>query len=157
MTWLVGIAMVLAVVYLAVTRPRFGLTIGGLIGAFVLIAIGIFWYWDAEQKRETEQAKGRIPISQVELVDLRLASSRLTGRARNRSPRYTLSAVTLRIIVRDCVKDQCEIVAQDDRDLWLSVPPGQARDFDTVVSFGRLATPHGSLGWSYEIIGTRGN
>jgi hypothetical protein len=105
------------------------------------------------------QARPRIRMGEVELVDLRLlpgsllGSSRLVGRVRNRSPRYTLTQLRLMLTMRDCTGPaDGEVVGESEEFIFTKVPPGQARDLDESVHFSKLGQPRGKRQWDDRIL-----
>ena len=100
-----------------------------LLAVIALVAILVFWYYEYE-RREEIASKQRISVEQIDLIDLRLGgTTELFGRIRNKSPVYTLTRVALELTMHDCVKEDCEIVGQTTENIYVTIPPGQARDF----------------------------
>jgi Na+-transporting NADH:ubiquinone oxidoreductase subunit NqrC len=156
MLWVV---LIIIVILLAIYSRPFRMVAVVLLGLAVLggIILGVALHISqTSQEKQRELEKSRIPLNQIELVDLQMHGwSRLTGRIRNKSSRFTLFELGLRITVLDCIEGSCETVEQTERDIYASVPPGQARDLDEYVSL-RVRRPRGRHEWNYEILYTRG-
>lgn len=158
MEWLILLAVV---VTSAFAFPRFGKALLALVGVLLvlLVVAGVLLYlYERRQEAERAAAKTRIARSEIEFVDLALRPSygrgwyRLVGRVRNRSPRYTLRELRLKLVMRDCRRvGDCEIVGETDEAVYLSVPPGQAREIDEDVHFYDLGPPRGKYQWEYSV------
>ena len=103
----------------------------------------------------------RIPINQIELVDLVVRapcafSPRLMGKIRNKSTQYTLTEVVLQITVFDCRNDDCEIIGQGDELIWIKVPPGQEKKVVEYVHISNMRQPLGKISCQCEIICAKG-
>ena len=103
-------------------------------------------------------SKQRISVEQIDLIDLRLGdTTELFGRIRNKSPVYTLTRVALELTMHDCVKEDCEIVGKTTENIYVTIPPGQARDFKQgFIHFGTLLKPRGEYKWNYKVLYTGG-
>lgn len=131
-----------------------------MLGAIiVLVIVGLTF-----QNKHKESVQGpRIPISQVQLINLHLVqrhqSYELTGEVRNNSDRR-LSNVYLKIQVYDCsysfITSSCTVIGQDDRvNISVDIPPNQARAIDNAfVSLSHMPERQGSPLWSYDVIET---
>jgi hypothetical protein len=131
-----------------------------VLGAIiVLVIVGLTF-----QNKHKESVQGpRIPISQVQLINLHLVqrhqSYELTGEVRNNSDRR-LSNVYLKIQVYDCsysfITSSCTVIGQDDRvNISVDIPPNQARAIDNAfVSLSHMPERQGSPLWSYDVIET---
>lgn len=158
MIWIVVVLVIIA----AFALPRFGKALAGLFGVLLVLAIVgaiILFVMDRRQKAERELAKTRIKTAEVDLVDLGLrngygaGSYTLVGRVRNRSGRYTLNEMRLKLTMKDCGDtNSCEVVGQTEEAIYVNVPPGQARDLNEFVSFTGLGSPRGKHQWDYEIV-----
>lgn len=135
--------------------PRFGKAL--LICVGVLVSLALIWYFIHQQ--EGEASKKRITANEVDLIDLRLSpqtysheSFELVGRIRNKSARYTLTDLRLRITVKDCLAaNQCETIGESSAWLFISVPSGQSRGIKKSVYFSNLGEPRGLFEWGYMI------
>src|SRR4051812_15580924 len=119
MAWLIVAVVVL---FLAIAFPWFRIVLGIVVFG---VAIAI-WYSISSSQRETAAAKTRIRPDQVELFEMRLGNTQLTGRVRNLSPEFTLTGVELKLQLEDCVDKKCEVVGETAESLYLNVPPGQS-------------------------------
>jgi cell division protein FtsL len=155
MWWLVLILLAIAMM----AAPKFGKAV--LFGALVLVASVLLIVWNSTRQftAERELARTRITPSEVEFVDLTLRPSQgtgsytLLGRVRNRSARYALSELRVKITMRDCVAPaNCETVGEVEQPMYLNVPPGQARDLNEFVHFRDLGQPRGKHEWDYGVI-----
>ncbi len=153
--------VILGVIVAAFAVPKFGKAVLAFLGVIVvLVAIGGLYLFASNRrdKAEREAAKARIRPNEIELVDLAFrngysGSYTLIGRIRNRSTRYTLSEISLRFTMKDCMNsNECETVGQTVDTMYVSVPPGQARDLNEFVSFSGLGTARGEHQWNYEVV-----
>lgn len=142
--------------------PNFGKFVLGLLGVLVALAVVGGAYLYQRNKKEQEAEALRISRDQVELVDLQpppqyAGSYKLAGRVRNKSQRFTLTELTLKISLRDCVAPgSCETIGETVETAWVSVPPQQARGLDEYVLFSNLAPSRGNLEWDWEVTGLKG-
>jgi hypothetical protein len=158
MTWAV---ILVALIIAAFAIPRLGKALLVLLAVVVVIAaaVGLVLYIQSQREQAARDlAKTFIRASEIELVDLVLLPShgtgsfRLAGRIRNRSVRYTLTGLQLRLTMRDCsAPNDCEVVGQTSEDIYAAVPPGQARELDESVSFAGLGRPRGEHKWDFAV------
>ena len=135
-----------------------------ILGGIILLGVGLISAWLASENRAAQKeraaAKLRIPRANIEFVDLRLGlseSSQLTGRVRNKDPKYTLTGVELLLRVQECTTPtQCETVGEANQSIYLDVPSGQARAIDTYVYFSRLGSPRATRTWTYDLVSISG-
>jgi len=159
-----GLALVVIVVLFLLIKSA-GFRKAALV-MFGLLALGAFllYVWitrsDNERARKDEQAKTLIKLNEVEVIDPRLSFStydgrqpdKLIGRIRNNS-RYPIEELEFSLTFRDCNSDRnCEIIGESNPSVFISVPPGQSRDFSTYVSGGQMV-PRGKLEWQYSLKG----
>jgi hypothetical protein len=153
MQWVIALAVVLLLIYSAAFR-KFTVYV-----VLPLTALLLLWTYSSIRTSEQEQeaATKRIPTASVELVDLRLSgSNELTGRVRNHSSAFVLTGIDLRIVLKDCLNGNCETIGQSDKSVYLSIPPGQARDLECLVFFDHAGRPRGERQWSFALTGTKG-
>jgi hypothetical protein len=163
MWWLL---LLVIVIIAAFAVPRFGKALLGTVAVVVVVIAVYIFDSDRRNKAETAAARTRIQFSEVELVDLGLqprykytqsGSYTLVGRVRNGSAQYTLSQIRLKLTMRDCTEPAgCETVGEVDESIYLSVPPGQARDLDEFVDFSGLGQPRGKHQWDYQLLEVSG-
>jgi hypothetical protein len=134
--------------------------IGAVVLIFFVAVFAVFWLWFIEPMRreqahlvelakrvETEraEAKGRIAPAEVELVDVRLEPAEgtqqqwLLAHIRNRSPRYFLWEISVRLIIRQCTSDGGCTTLSDTRADRVGgstgmVPPGGERTLSEVLA-----------------------
>lgn len=156
MLWLL---IIVIVIIAAFAMPRFGITLLGLIG---LIVAGLIIFYFAEKQQEN-LSKTLITANQVELSDLILVprysseSYELQGRVKNKSTKYTLGDLRIKITMQDCVKPQeCEVVGESTAWIYNDVPPGQMRNLNSSVYFSGLPKPRGKHEWHYLISEIKG-
>jgi len=150
MGWLFAIGVLIAVI----AFPRFRKAVLALVGVG---AIALFIIYQ-QSEREQAAAKSRVKPQEVEFTDMRLGRSQygssyqLTGRVRNLSTTYSISSLTLRIVLRDCITPQdCSTVGDRNEYVIVSVPPGQTRGVDELVYFSDVPAFRGSFAWSYSV------
>ena len=151
----IGVAVIFVVLWLLVAIPAFRyfilvlVVIGGLgLGLRVAYAL-----------RQERLPLTVIPSDQVELTDIRLASSRgsyrLSGKIENLSQRYTLRDVHLEVTLYDCppraVNEKCVLIGQETSYSYVSVPPGHIHALDGYLGFSNLPRPAGRLMWGYRL------
>jgi hypothetical protein len=154
--WLVGIVVLI----LLVVSAGFRSFVVGLIAIAMAIGGAVYLYNEHEEK----QALSRIPLSKLAFEDVSLkteyGSHKMTGRLKNMSARYTLTNVTFVVTMRDCVdaasSKNCIIIGESDEAMYVSIPPGQARDFDEYIYFPRTLKAKNQLQWDYRVTGTKG-
>lgn len=151
--------ILLIVVIASFAVPKFGKTLLVVIG--ILMTVGFAWY--LKNQHEEKISKQRISPSEIQFDDLRMApryspeSFRLLGRIKNKSQRYTLHDIQLKVTIRDCIKaGDCEIVGEATAWSFNNIPPGQSREFDESVYFSNLAKPKGKYEWDYSVVEIKG-
>ncbi len=127
-------------------------------GLLLIIVLGAYLVKQGlDTRREIEKSKRAIPVTEVQIEDFVLSGRdgnayRATGRVRNKSPRHTLTALQLRVFIRDCYNSICDTVGQADVPVsGMEVPPAQLRWLDRQVYFSSLPPLRGSLQWSYSV------
>lgn len=154
--WILALAVLVIAGFALPKLGRVLLMLTG-IGAVLALAFGVLvWREDKASAERVRLASTLVPPEQVELIDLKLvtqgSSQYLRGRVRNRSARYTLESVTLKLTFSDCATDgSCEVVAEHSEYLTVDIPPGQARDVDQFFVGPSALRPRGRLTWSYAV------
>lgn len=157
MAWLTGIVVLI----LLVIFPGFRKVAGGLIA--LAVVVGGFFYLQIE--REESRSRSRITNSELVFENVALkpdySSYKLVGRIKNNSAKYTLKQVTFVVTMQDCAGEsrspQCITIGESNETLYLSVPHGQARDFDEAVYFSDgILNPKGHLEWNYSVSQIKG-
>jgi hypothetical protein len=156
-----GIALVVIVVlYFLIKSKGFrkaGLVVLGVAVLGVLLAYFYAKHEEIESARKLSSARTLIIKDQIEIIDPRVSFSsydgrpeRITGRLRNNS-NYPIRSVELHLQFQDCAANgACETVGDCDKDVLVSVPPGQSRDFDSSV-YGNRISVKGTRRWNYSI------
>jgi hypothetical protein len=145
---LLGVAILLVVVYLAIKYKGVRYFI---LGSLALVVIVVFLY-DAKYKKEEKESKERISIHEVELEGLELSGlSRLRGRVRNLSPSFTLTQIELELSLQEKSSLAVEVVGQTKTTIYVRVPPKQSRDIDEYVHFSNVQPDHRDLTWFYRV------
>ena len=153
MWWLVAIALLAGTIFVPALR-KVVLVLCGLV-------VVVLAYVNVSADREAKASRQRIPLGQVGLDGLVLGGDvfpSVRGRVFNNSTKYTLEDFTLEVTIEDCIGDtNCVVVYQDDvSPLIVSVPPGQARDFE-ITGVGDTDTRfRGHMRWRYRLVETRG-
>jgi hypothetical protein len=159
MTWIAGLAVVAALLWLSLNSTAFRIA---LLVAVVLGGAGIWWF-EARQAEQARLAEQLIKPSEVELADLTLQDAvgtrrALAGRVKNLSTASTLAAVSLRLTAYDCPGDEitnsCDIIGQADVTASVRIPPGQVRSFAQYVNFSNMPRPR-NFRWSHEVTSVR--
>jgi hypothetical protein len=154
MFWiLIAIALIALAFYFKWARVIVGIVAAGFACLLLFLLIS-----DATSKREAELSKHRIAASEVEFQDLLLTSdlSHLRGRVKNNSPRYDLESAELRIILKDCMGSNCDVVGQTEESIRMNVPPGQTRGIEEYLYFSNVPKLRGTLQWEYKVNFIRG-
>lgn len=155
MPWLfAAVVLVCAILF-----PRFRKVLLGIVVLLGLVGAA-YYVW---QSFEESASKRRIGLPEIELTDVQFRDNgfdgyTIIGRARNRSVRYTLSGLTIRTVLEDCLNEtNCDVVFEHDErsSILFRVPPGQARDFE-INGIRDHIRPKGTLRWSYRLLQTYG-
>ena len=157
MVWFLAILIVVLLAILSVAFRKFLAVAGIIAGILVCVALVAFWVYSEQQKQEDKLARTRISPQDVELIDLGLRGNEVTGKLKNKSAKYSVREIELRITIEDCVGDNCEVVAQSNELIWLDVPPGQVRFFEEYVSLPKRGKPTGEIRWNYGILSIKAN
>lgn len=157
MHWVLLAGIVVVLIIASMRFPKIGLSVLG-----VTIAVGLVLFLRTEG--EVEKTKTLIRPSQIQLDHIEFSPSyadtyNIAGRIRNQSSEYTLTEVSLQVVMSDCVKaeeqnDDCEIVGEVTTRIIKHIPPGQARDFNDNIHFAQ-AKPRGHVAWKYTVVGSR--
>lgn len=157
MVWLVGGAIFI----LLVASAGFRKLALGLVAMGVAVAAVIFVY----SEREDSRSLSRIPIAEVvfenAVVKLDKSSYKISGRVKNNSPKFTLTQLDFIVTLQDCAgastSQNCITIGESNQSLYITIPPGQARDFDEFVNpSGGALNPKGRLRWQFSISQTKG-
>jgi hypothetical protein len=152
MAWLIGLGIVAFLCYAFPTFRVIILVIGGIA------VLGISWLlYDSNQQQQV--AKTLIPSNQIELINLKLGSYRITGEVKNNS-QHTLTGVDLLVKAYDCpssaITTECITIGEDKVSFFATVPPSQLRAVDSSVYWSNLPSIKGVFLWSYDVTDTTG-
>lgn len=161
MQWIAAAIILVALIYFVLQFAefrRFVKWIGAAVMVVLVLVSAIFVaeYIDDEKKREL--AKALIKLDEIEVSDayltLKNGLATVKGRVRNKSL-YELSSFDLVIQIKDCRKvEDCDVVGEAIQSVYLSVPAGQVRQLDEVISF--TGTPElRRMEWTYYVRETR--
>lgn len=157
MAWLAGIVVLI----LLVVFPGFRKFAGGLVA--LAVVVGGFFY--LQNEREESHSLSRIKNHELIFENVTLnpdySSYKIAGRIKNNSAKYTLKEVTLIVTMQDCSGESrsqnCITIGESNETMYITVPPGQARDFDESVYFpGENINPKGHLAWNYSVSQIKG-
>jgi len=156
MHWVLFAGLIVAVVIACVRIPKVGLPVLALlIGATLFLLI--------RSKGEVEKASGLIKPEEIQLDHMEFkqgygGSYNVNGRIHNKSTEYTLTELTLQIVMSDCVDQQqsgeCEVVGETTMRIITHIPSNQARDFKDNVYFEKVQ-PRGQLTWEYHVFSSQ--
>jgi hypothetical protein len=170
MIWLAACVVLVLLVVSAGFR-KITAIVAVIVGAAAVIA-AVGWaivLFSQSQSRST--ARALIPAQEVKLSDVQLEFPdggpeyghiyyRLSGRVKNNSPTYTLTNLTVSVVMRDCADaahTRCETIGEEPVSLYFNnIPPGQVRDISRAWLLDTPARPKGELVWNYSITETVG-
>jgi len=151
MKWLFGIIILVLLVVSARFRK--------FAGYFIVIGIvggSLIWGF---QEYEKNKSKSRISSAEVILRNISFEAINnneyeLTGRIVNNSEKYTLNGLQLRINAKDCANDgdtHCIVFTEKKEYIYITIPPGQARDFKKEINLYSDQNLENKLVWDYSI------
>ncbi|MEW5975929.1 MAG: hypothetical protein AB1898_09010 [Acidobacteriota bacterium] len=151
MVWVFAVVILSLMIFIPSLR---GVALGLVVSVVVL---GLIWYWFSKGQEQT--TRNKIDLTELEFTDLRLDSAKhtLKGRIKNKSKRYTLTGLGIKIILQDCGpqrangKTECETVGQTEERIHLDIPPQELRDIAESVSLPADSSISGSPSWSYLV------
>lgn len=154
MGWLFAIVIVV----LFVAYPAFRVIVGGLVALALVVGGGFFLY-----NRASEAAAiSRVQPSDVAIEGATLGRSaysdssyQFQGRLRNNNRTHSVNRVALKITLRDCATNEklkCDVVGENDANLFIVVPPTQVRDIDRSMFFSPAPVIRGVMSWDYELM-----
>jgi len=149
------IMLLIAVLILtAFLFPQFRRSLWTTLVVMLCVLAGIIWL----DNRQRELNQSRLPLNHVELLHMRVTpglnarSYVVNGRLRNQSEDLTINMIVLQVILKDCVAKSCQVVGQEDRRIFLQVPPDQSRDFEVTVPFSSLVDLRGTPEWQFGVM-----
>ena len=159
MAWVILIvALALVAGYLIITYG-YRNSIVVLLATLLIGIVGVIWY---AEFYEAEQI-GAIAVKDVSLDNFSVRTTygdsyAMTARLRNASEQHALSAVGIELSASDCTEnsqgESCIVVGQEEKEIQVEVPAGQARDIAEQFIFPPIR-PNGELRWSYSVLYTR--
>jgi len=118
---------------------------------------------DSQETGRTPNPK--IPINEIAFQDVSIESSGVdeytfAGRIRNKSKKYSLQSVDVRIVYYDCADKSdagnCKVIGERRETIYIAIPPGQERAFkESVYIYADLLTVTGEFVWNYEALSAK--
>ena len=151
------IIIILFIVILILTAflfPRFRRSLWTTLVIVLCVLAGIIWY----DNRQRELQKSRISPNQIELHHMQTKpglsprSFIVTGRLGNPSVDLTITMFVLQVTLKDCAAGGCQVIGQEDRRIFLQVPPNQSRDFEVNVPFSSVVDLKGTPQWQFIVL-----
>lgn len=149
-----GLAAGLLVVTVGYTKSIIALLITLLVGLVFVV-----WYTEVYEERGTSL----IDVEDVTVDNFQVRktygdSFEMFARIRNGAPDFTLTAVGVELSASDCVtegaSESCVIVGQQEEEIQIDVPAGQARDIKRQFIFPPMR-PSGTISWGYQVVYTK--
>lgn len=145
--------------FLMLRFPAFGGIVILLIACGALYLYGQSVQDEARAKKREKIASSPERLAIVHLTDTRLALdgylSRVQGIATNTSPFLTVQRFQLRVRVYDCPEitlPSCTVVGDSQAEARVTIPPGQKRSFEDILSFpGLPQMKMGDWSWNYSL------
>ncbi|MHA3914463.1 hypothetical protein [Halovulum sp. GXIMD14793] len=143
--------VVAGAIALFVLYPHLRVITGAVVAIFVGVASIYFLLpGSADQARQSAITPKQLRLSDVDLT----TTDRYTevrGRVVNTAD-ADLRSFFLRVTLQDCIEaDSCVTIGEDEAEMRIIVPAGQARDFQGVLDFRDAATLRGTPKWDYDI------
>ena len=160
MFWIgvINLGLLLAGIWLYMQGKRrvaYALIVGPILLVLVLFALSRL----SDSWRGGAVALEEVQLSEPQMTPAPGAGYKFNARIHNNSQEQALGMLRLRIQALDCVpqsKESCEVIGQSDLDLHVRIPPGQARDTERTVVFGRSKPrAKGELRWQFTPLETR--
>jgi hypothetical protein len=116
-------------------------------------------------EREEDRSLSRISLEELAFENVTLKPShsgyKLSGRIKNDSQAFTLKQIDLLITMKDCKGEsdsqECVTIGESNENMYLNIPPGQARDFEKPLYFpGGELKFLGKLEWNYSVSQIKG-
>ena len=151
------IIMILLIAVLILTAflfPQFRRSLWTTLVIMLCVLTGIIWF----DNRQRDLNQSRLPLTHVELLHMQVTpglntrSYVVNGRLRNQSEDLTINMIVLQVTLKDCMADSCQVVGQEDRRIFLQVPPTQFRDFEVTVPFSSMVDLRGSPEWQFGVM-----
>jgi len=124
---------------------------GGALANVPLNKGGALWLRATPRDSNASQ----FPVSDLQLDNVQLSSEygiySISGRVANKSAAYTLKNTELLITAQECEASRCTTIGEASANIYVDVPPGQARYFNTSVPFSAPLHTRGQFRWSYTV------
>ena len=148
--------IIIGLIALAVFSPAFRFVAGVIVALIIGVGLVLYIYYQAKDER----SKTLIKPTEITLSDVQMTGNEMRGVVANKSSRYRLTRLTLRMVIEDCKaeqKRQCVTVGEAEDSDYLDVPPRQARSFEVRFYFSNLP-PVGerTRSFTYSIASIRG-
>ncbi len=152
MKWFLGILLLVLIIVSARFRKFAAVVV--LVG----ITVGLLVWQYQEYAKNT--IKSNILPAELVLQNISIKPSansddyEMTGRVINNSERYTLNGLLLNVIAKDCRDGQhsdCLVVSEQKENVYITIPPRQARDFRKNIYLYSHQTIRDDLVWDYFI------
>lgn len=159
-------AWIILVVALALSVGLLIITFGYRTSFIVLLAtlglgiVVVIWYAEFyEGSRSNLISVEAVGVDNFSVRNAYGGSYEMVARLRNNSTQFELAAVGLELSALDCTTDAqtvetCVIVGQQEDEIQIRVPMGQARDVKKQFIFPPMR-PMGDLTWKYSILYTK--
>ena len=151
---LIIILLIAVLILTAFLFPQFRRSLWTTLVVMLCILAGIIWF----DSRQRELQKSRLPLTHVELLHMQTSPGLnertyvVNGRLRNQSEDLTINMIVLQVTLKDCVAESCQVVGQEERRIFLQVPPAQSRDFDVNIPFSTVVAIRGTPEWQFDIL-----
>lgn len=148
------ILLIAVLILTAFLFPQFRRSLWTTLVIMLCVLTGIIWF----DNRQRELDQSRLPLNQIELLHMQVTpglnarSYIVDGRLRNQSEDLTINMIVLQVTLKDCMADSCQVVGQEDRRIFLQVPPTQSRDFEVTVPFSSMVDLRGSPEWQFGVM-----
>ena len=155
MHWILLGVIAIALIIMSARYPKIAFSLLALLIAIVsaVIVTSTDSGFVARQKLPPEDVKIENPVMIPAYAD----SYRFNARLVNNNNEAILKETTLSITISDC-SDQsetyCQVIGQTEQRFTVTIPPGQARDVERMVSFD-AASPESWVKWTYKVTATR--
>ena len=147
------ILLIAVLILTAFVFPQFRRSLWTTLVVVLCILAGIIWF----DNRQRELDQSRLSLNQIELLHMQAKpglnahSFVVNGRLRNQSEDLTIKMILLQVTVKDCVAEGCQVIGQEDRRIFLQVPPTQFRDFEVNVPFSSVMDLRGTPEWQFGV------
>ena len=159
MPWIIlvlALAVVTSILIIAYGYRRALMVMSIMVG----VGLGVLiWYGERGNRGGSDFPPEAVHVDTFSVVKVYGDSYQLAARIKNGSPDYTLTRFGLTLTATDCVTQggerNCVAVGESTREIYLVVPPNQARDFVEQFHFPNMH-PKGELVWAHRVTQVRG-